>query len=113
MPAHLIATAIRSFLRIAAAWGLTPDQIRNLLGGADLESPEGDALDRILFLIGIYKLLNDHFGADLASRWATQPNNGLMFGRSTPLEYMTRNGHRGICDVYRTLRSLSEPSKLG
>lgn len=95
------AAGLRSFMRIAAAWGLTVDEQLCLLGQparstyfAWRKQPEKatlprDTLERLSNILGIYKslqiLLPDAAAADA---WVRQPNSALLFGGRSALERM-------------------------
>ena len=112
---QLSGTAIKTFIRIAAQWGLTEPQARGLLGGiasstfhAWKTEPKKqkltqDTLLRISLVIGIYKALHIYFGEEWADRWVTLGNRGSMFGGSAPVEYMIRQGQPGMLQVRRML----------
>ncbi|MEA3275337.1 MAG: MbcA/ParS/Xre antitoxin family protein [Pseudomonadota bacterium] len=92
--------ALRAFFRIAALWGLDNREQMTLLG---LSSPSTffkwkrdpevalprDALERISYVLGIYKalqmLLPDQQAADA---WVRKPNAAMLFGGNSALERM-------------------------
>jgi hypothetical protein len=92
--------ALRAFFRIADGWGLNTAQQRVLLGNPPAstyfkwkKAREGalprDALERISYLLGIYKalqiLLPDPRRAD---HWVSEPNAAPLFGGRSALERM-------------------------
>lgn len=113
--ARLSASAMKGFLRIADAWGLSEAQKRGLLGGVASStfhswrtSPEAvrlnqDTLTRISLVIGIYKALHIYFSAEWSNRWVTLGNRGPLFGGQAPIEYMVRQGLPGMVEVRRLL----------
>jgi len=96
----LSAPALRTFFNIAKLWKLTVEEQITLLGapgrstyfkwkkGAAGPLPR-DTLERISYLIGIYKalqiLLPDSRAAD---RWVRRPNAAPLFGGRSALERM-------------------------
>jgi hypothetical protein len=111
--ARLSPSAIRGFVEIVKKWDLSEAQARGLLGGVsssifhawkkhpDGESLEQDTLVRVSLVIGIYTALNICFSLEqqLADRWITRQNDGLMFSGRTPIEHMLREGLPGMFDV--------------
>jgi len=107
--------AMRSFLLLAQAWGLTVEEQRGLLGWP----PEStfykykagqvgvltyDMLIRISLLLGIYKDLHILYPeADLADRWVKLPNSNPLFGGRPALVLMTEGGMDGLYQVRRLL----------
>ncbi len=100
---------LRAFAKIAEAWGLTVAEQLKLLGIAsrstffkwrrerDPRLP-GDTLERLSYLLGIYKslqiLLPEERAAD---EWIRRPNSAAPFGGSSALERML-SGH--VADLY-------------
>ena len=100
---------LRAFVRIAEAWGLTVAEQLKLLGiGSrstyfkwrrehDPRLPQ-DTLERLSYLLGIYKslqiLLPDPKAAD---EWVRRPNNAAVFGGRSALDRML-SGH--VADLY-------------
>lgn len=105
----LAGPALRAFFRIAAAWNLNTAQQRVLLGSppqstyfkwkktGDGALPR-DALERISYLLGIYKalqiLLPDPQRAD---RWVSEPNAAPLFGGRSALDRMLGGN---VSDLY-------------
>ena len=96
----LSGPALRTFLRIAALWGLSVDEQMTLLGVTARSTffkwkkdPNAvlpkDALERISYILGIYKalqiLLPDENAAD---EWVKRPNAAQPFGGRSALERM-------------------------
>ena len=100
---------LRAFVNIAEAWGLSVAEQLTLLGIAsrstffkwrrerDPKLP-GDTIERLSYLLGIYKslqiLLPDPKAADA---WLRQPNTASPFGGRSALERML-SGH--VADLY-------------
>ncbi len=102
MPANAGAAALRTFLKIAdAKWQLDADAIRTLLGGLPestyyrwRQDPERanighDALERLSYLLGIYKALHIIYSEpSVADGWLRRPNENPVFNGTTPLARM-------------------------
>ena len=105
----LSGPALRSFFRVAELWDLTVDEQLTLLGlrsrstyfkwkkDPAVQLPK-DTLERISYLLGIYKalqiLLPDEKAADT---WVRQPNHASLFGGKSALSRML-SGH--VSDLY-------------
>ena len=105
----LSAPALRTFFRIAELWGLSVDEQMTLLGVTsrstffkwkrvqDVILPK-DTLERISYILGIYKvlqiLLPDERAADA---WIRKPNAAPLFGGQSALSRML-SGH--VSDLY-------------
>ena len=101
--------ALRSFFRIAAAWGLSAEEQRTLLGGPPRSSffkwksgaagalPR-DTLERLSYILGIYKnlqiLLPDAAAADA---WVRKPNDAPLFNGRSALDRMLSGN---VADLY-------------
>lgn len=105
----LATPALKAFFNIAARWGLSAEQERRLLGTPgrstffrwkrDLAGAlPADALERISYLLGIYKALHILFPNDAqADAWVRRPNAAPLFGGASALERML-GGH--VADLY-------------
>lgn len=95
------AAGIRAFARIAQLWGLDVDQQLTLLGHPSRSTffkwkkqPETaaltrDTLERISYILGIYKALQILFpDPDAADAWVSKPNQAPLFGGRSALERM-------------------------
>jgi hypothetical protein len=99
-PGAQAAAALRAFFAIAARWGLSTAQQRTLLGGPPSSTffkwkkEQGgnlprDALERISYVLGIYKALQILLpNPERADRWVTAPNSAPLFGGRSALERM-------------------------
>jgi uncharacterized protein (DUF2384 family) len=89
----LSAPAVRAFDKIAIAWEMDVAEQRAALGGVSRqtiynwrEHPErarlsDDQLDRISYLLGIYKALHILFTRpEQADSWIRRPNSSVPFG---------------------------------
>jgi hypothetical protein len=111
--ARLSGPALRAFFKIVAAFGIKAEDARALLGGISngpyyelKKHPKGrtldvDKLQRISYLIGIFKALHILHGKELANRWVRMGNANPIFGGKTPLEYMLRGGLPAMQTVRR------------
>jgi len=107
--------AIRTFLNIAQAWGLSVEEQRGLLGwpaastyhkykAGEVGRLSYDALTRISLVIGIYKALHILYPDDaLADRWVKLPNSNPLFGGKPALALMIKAGVDGLYRVRRLL----------
>jgi hypothetical protein len=108
-PSHAAGPALRTYFRIADAWRLSADEARRLLGDPPRSTfflwkrnGEGalsrDTLERISYLLGIYKalqiLLPDPAAADA---WIRKPNAAPLFGGKPALERMLSGN---VADLY-------------
>ncbi|MEB0033165.1 DUF2384 domain-containing protein [Undibacterium sp. RTI2.1] len=97
----LSTAGLKAFFNICRAWQLTSDQEIILLGapsGASYEnwkrSPETahldhDTLERISYLLGIYKALQILFPIDIyADAWIRKPNDAPLFLGKSALDFM-------------------------
>ena len=112
-PAHapsrkdLSGPALRTFFRIAEAWGLKEQEQMRLLGldnrstfqswkRGDVSAIPRDALERISYVMGIYKGLQMLVPAT-ADNWVRKPNKSPLFGGRSALERMTSGN---VADLY-------------
>lgn len=103
----LTGPALRTFFRIAEAWNLKESEQMRLLGldsrstfqswkrGAVSAIPK-DALERISYVLGIYKGLQILLPGS-ADAWVHKPNGNPLFGGGTALERMTSGN---VADLY-------------
>lgn len=105
----LSGPALRTFFRIAELWGLSTEEQMTLLGvtarstffkwkkNADVILPK-DTLERISYVLGIYKalqiLLPDEKAADT---WVKRANTASVFGGRSALDRML-SGH--VADLF-------------
>jgi hypothetical protein len=62
-----------------------------------------DRLQRVSYLVGIFKALNILHGRELADEWVRLPNTNRIFNGSTPLDYMIKGGVPAMQTVRRLL----------
>lgn len=103
----LTGPALRTFFRIAEAWRLTESEQMRLLGldsrstfqnwkrGAVSSVPK-DALERISYVMGIYKGLQVLLPRT-ADEWVRKPNKARIFGGRSALERMMSGN---VADLY-------------
>ena len=98
---ELSAAGLRAFFNIARDWGLSTDEQMVLLGApgrstffkwkaapetADLKR---DTLERLSYLLGIYKALQILLpAATAADAWVKKPNSAPLFGGKSALDRM-------------------------
>jgi hypothetical protein len=98
---NLSSAGLRAFFNIAQAWGLNTEEQMVLLGSPGRSTffkwkaaPENadlkrDTLERLSYLLGIYKALQILLpDANAADTWVKKPNTALLFGGQSALERM-------------------------
>lgn len=109
-PLHdLAGPALRAFFGIAAAWGLKNAEARRLLGDPPGSTfykwkkqhsgaPGRDVIERISYLLGIFKALELLFpDPTRADAWIRRPNDAAPFGGRSALERMLSGN---VADLY-------------
>ena len=111
----LAGPALRTFFRIAGAWKLSVEEQIALLGAParstfykwksdGANSVQRDILERISYILGIYKslqiLLPDRSAAD---SWIRKPNRAPIFGGRSALDRMVAGN---VADLYVVRRYL-------
>jgi len=105
----LAGPALRTFFRIADAWKLRPDEARRMLGdpprstyflwkrtGAGQLSR--DTLERVSYVLGIYKALQILLPqAEAADTWVRKPNAAPLFDGRSALDRMLSGN---VADLY-------------
>lgn len=108
--------ALQAFFNLSQHWGLSALEERKLLGSP----PEStffkwksektaarlskDTLDRVSYLMGIYKSLNMLLPTQRASDdWARKPNNAPLFNGQSALDRMLAGSIVDLADVRRYL----------
>jgi hypothetical protein len=112
---RLSGPGIRAFFNVAAAWQLSPDEQRGLLGwpasstfykyrAGDVGTLSFDTLTRLSLVLGIYKALHVLYpDPALADRWLKLPNAHPMLGGRPALAVMIDGGIDGLTQVRRLL----------
>src|SRR5690348_11525509 len=96
---RLSESALRGFFNIMERWQVRDEDARALLGGVsngpfyEMEkNPErvldADRLQRISYLIGVFKALHILYSPELADVWITRANSNRIFNGQSALEYM-------------------------
>ncbi|MBV8938481.1 MAG: DUF2384 domain-containing protein [Alphaproteobacteria bacterium] len=105
----LPAPALRTFFNIAEAWGLSAEEQRILLGNPSRSaffnwkkrapsSLAHDTLERISYILGIYKALQILLpDPAMADGWVKRPNQASIFGGRSALERMLSGN---VADLY-------------
>ena len=105
---------LTAFFSIAEEWGLDNDGQRLLLGSPGRSTFFGwkknkqgalsrDVLDRLSYILGIYKVLHILFPDPTALQWLKNPNSAPLFNGQAPLEYMLSGQLVALADVRRYL----------
>jgi len=113
-PADMAEAGLTAFFSIAEEWGLDSEQQRTLLGSPGRSTffewkkrkkahLSRDTLDRLSYLLGIYKAVHILFSDATAIRWLHNPNSDTLFNGKTPLEYMLSGQLVALADVRRYL----------
>lgn len=111
---RLSRSALRGFFNIVERWSVRDEDARLLLGGVSngpyyemKKQPdrllETDRLQRISYLVGVFKALHILYSADLADAWVTRANSNRIFRGQTPLQYMIKGGLPAMQTVRRLL----------
>jgi len=115
-PQRVASAALQGFFNLAKRWGLTATQERALLG----DPPEStfykwkaertakrlsrDVLDRISYLLGVYKALNILLPSPRAAdEWVKKPNSAPLFQGQSALQRMLGGSVVDLSDVRRYL----------
>lgn len=112
---RLSGPALRTFFNIAAAWGLSVNEQRALLGwpaastyhkykAGEHGALSFDTLTRLSLLLGIYKSLQVLYPeAPFVDAWVRMPNSNPLFGGAPPIAVMTQGGLDALHRVRRLL----------
>ena len=112
---ELGATALTAFFNITAGWGLSAEEERTLLGSPPRStffkwksersarlSP--DTLERISYVMGIYKALRILLPTEeAANEWVKKPNTARGFNGKPALDRMLAGRVMDLADVRRYL----------
>lgn len=108
-PEALAGPALRTFFRIAEAWKLKPDEARKLLGEparstyfqwkqTGARQLSHDTLERISYILGIYKALQVLLPEPAAADgWIRKPNSAPFLQGQSALERMLSGN---VADLY-------------
>ncbi|MBC5825067.1 MAG: DUF2384 domain-containing protein [Candidatus Eremiobacteraeota bacterium] len=112
---RLSGPGLKAFFNIVQRSHVRNEDARQLLGGVsngpyyamkknpDRRVLDMDTLQRISFMIGIFKALHILHSESLADEWLCLPNNNPIFAGKTPVEYMVRGGLPAMQTVRRLL----------
>jgi uncharacterized protein (DUF2384 family) len=110
---RLSPVAIKAFLSLAKAWGLSNAEAAALIGVSASSfdrikrgyrpTLSQDQLTRVSALVGVFKGLHLLFSDSTADEWVRRPNTGPLFDRKTPIEAMIEGGIPRMLDVRRTI----------
>jgi hypothetical protein len=114
-PEHLGDTALTAFFNIASAWGLSADDERVLLGSPPRSTffkwkseravrLSQDTLERISYIMGIYKALHILLPSSAAAdAWVKKPNAAPVMHGKSALDRMRGGRVIDLADVRRYL----------
>lgn len=108
------AIALKAFFGISQKWGLSSEQESKLLGvplstlykwkSNHNGSLSTDTLERISYVLGIYKALRILLpGEAAANKWIHKPNTAPLFNGKTALEKLEKGHVIDLADVRRYL----------
>jgi Protein of unknown function (DUF2384) len=112
---ELGATALTAYFNITAAWGLSAEEERTLLGSPPRSTffkwksersarLSADTIERISYVMGIYKALRILLPTpEAAHAWVRKPNTAAGFGGKSALERMLGGRVVDLADVRRYL----------
>lgn len=115
-PKKIASAALQAFFNLSGHWGLSVSEERTLLGSPPestfykwkAEKTAGrlsrDALERISYLLGIYKSLNILLPSiRAANEWVRKPNSAPLFHGQSAIERMLAGSIIDLADVRRYL----------
>jgi len=114
-PEELGATALTAFFNITAAWALTAEEERILLGSPPRSTffkwksersakLSADTLERVSYVMGIYKALRILLPTEeSANAWVKKPNTARGFNGKSALDRMLAGRVIDLADVRRYL----------
>ena len=115
-PKRIASAALQAFFNLSHIWGLSVGEERKLLGSPPestfykwkAEKTAGrlsrDVLDRVSYLLGIYKDLNILLPSiRAANEWVRKANNAPMFSGQSALERMLAGSIVDLADIRRYL----------
>lgn len=114
-PEELGATALTAFFNITAAWGLSAEEERTLLGSPPRSTffkwksdksarLSADTVERISYVMGIYKALRILLPSEeAANHWIKKPNTARGFNGKSALDRMLGGRVIDLADVRRYL----------
>lgn len=118
--AHRVSSAaLQAFFNLSKRWGLSTNEERTLLGSpakstffkwkkdkSSTRPLNKDALERISYLLGIFKDLNILLPSERAAdEWIKKPNSAFSFQGQSALDRMLGGSLVDLADVRRYLNS--------
>ncbi len=112
---RMLRAGLQAFFRLAEGWHLTGEAQRTLLGSPSRATlhrwrtspprgPAPDLLERLSYLLGIWKALRILIPEDRqALAWVHRPNAHPLFGGRPPLAHMLQGRIMDLADVRRHL----------
>jgi transcriptional regulator with XRE-family HTH domain len=111
-------TGITMVFALAERWELSRPELARLLGIRSTstldnwrrKAPETltpDALERISYLLHIYRSLQQLLPGDQADQWIRRPNDASPFLGVPALEYMLQGQVRHLLDTHRYLKGVA------
>lgn len=108
------AIALKAFFNITQKWGLTSEQEKILIGNSTSTfyrwkndkdgSLTKDTLERISYILGIYKALRILFPTEEAAHsWIKKPNKAPLFNGKSALDKLLAGRVIDLADVRRYL----------
>ena len=120
-PKKVASAALQAFFNLSERWGLSVSEERTLLGSPPestfykwkAEKTAGrlsrDAVERISYLLGIYKDLNILLPSiRAADEWVRKPNSAPLFHGQSAIERMLAGSIVDLADVRRYLDAQRE-----
>ena len=118
-PGRVASAALQAFFSISSSWDLSVTEQRMLLGSPpdsifqkwqanrSAQSLSRDTLDRISYLLGIYRDLNMLLPSkNAANEWIHKPNNAPLFNGQSALDRMMAGSIIDLADIRRYLSAL-------
>ncbi len=114
-PAEFARVGLVAFFRIAEAWSLDTEQQMVLLGKPrrttfikwkknEAKKLPADTIERISYLLGIYKALHVLFANEAqADSWVNRDNTAPIFAGKNAIEYMLHGKMINLFEVRRYL----------
>lgn len=115
-PKKIACAALQAFFSLSDRWGLHAKEERTLLGepaestffnwkaSKSASKLNRDTLERISYLMGIYKALNILLPSEqAANEWLKKPNDAPLFGGESALNRMLGGNVNDLADVRRYL----------
>lgn len=115
---EVVRAGLKMVFGLAQRWELSRSELARLLGIRSTSTldnwrkraPETlalDTLERISYLLHIYRSLQQLLPEDRADRWIRQPNDASPFVGRSALEYMLQGQVRHLLDAHRYLKSVA------